>query len=220
MALAPSSKAGRGRPTSGRKMAFHVPLPASKSAALKSIDATDKIFCRAYMKDAVGYFLGLPLANIRLIEATVTAQSVPLLGSVQEKQVRAVPDRVSARPFTLVLEPGTTVKAGEYRWYTGGGDSIVNEEFEVKTLQIFLPNYIQVWRVLDWIAGARNTYRTGQGQSVVLPEMTVKNYNKIIAVTTPAQRTYALESILYDTRVPLPNATSLIDDLRSADGEP
>lgn len=213
MALNAPSKPARGRPTIGRKIAFHVPLPPSKGADTKNFDDTDKQFARIYCKDSVGFFLGLPLANYRKL---LTAPRPPAEGEEEgdgaAEVIRAVADKVSAKPYTILLAPGTQVKQGKYKWYAGANaDDGFPNEVEIKTLEFSLPGYMPVWRILDWLAGQRNTYDLGSGQSAELPGMSFDNYDKIIALTTPALRTYPLASILYDYRVPAPNP-NIIDD--------
>lgn len=204
----PTNKAGRGRPTHGRKIAFHVPLPPAKNAAEKNFDATDKLFCRLYAKDSVGYFLGLPLANYRKILAKPATEAGP--NGPNAPVVRAVSDRVSAREYTLTLAPGTAVDQGEYEWYKGvGGVLDIPKTLELKTLQFSLPAYMPVWRILDWIEGKKSTYSLGDGESEALPDMDFRNYGKIIAITTPSQRTYPIRSILYPQPVPKPDPLSL-----------
>lgn len=183
-------------------MAFHVPLPASKSAFEKSFDLTDRTFCRLYCKDSIGKFLGLPLANPRLIlsDTTGTVIDTPQLGS---KIIKAVPDRVSARPYTLLLQPGTTIRASTYTWFgADGAPGITTTNYQAKTIQIFLPSYMKVEMILDWLQNQVATYRVGDERSAPLPGITFENYHKIIALTTPSQRTYPLESALYEDRVP------------------
>ena len=209
MALSVPSKPARGRPTIGRKMAFHVPLPAAKNANQKNLDETDRVFCRMYCKDSVGFFLGLPLANYRKL-LTDPAGSIVNLPNQGDKVIRAVADRTSARPYTITLEPGTLVKQAQYVWYSGvNQNDNVADEIELKTLQFYLPAYMPVWRILDWLAGKRENYDMSGGPSATLPGMTFLNYGKIIALTTPNERTYPLESILYQNRVPPPIAGSL-----------
>lgn len=202
MALNALSKAARGRPTAGRKVGFHVPLPASKRAREKSRDFTDQTFCRMYCKDSIGKFLGLPLANVRYIEADPegTLISIPHQGP---KVLRAVPDRVSARPYTILLQPGTLVTQKNYKWYLGeNADDGIIDQVELKTLQFYLPAYMPIWRILDWLIGRKDTYVDDQGVSQALPGMTFTNYEKILALITPTQKTYNLESALYTNRVP------------------
>lgn len=204
MALSTPSKAARGRPSIGRKMAFHVPLPPGKKALERNFDRTDQLFARIYCKDSVGYFLGLPLANYRKILADPPGVGINL-PQQGIKQIRAVSDRTSAMPYTITLQPGTLVKQGQYRWFQGETfDDGVADNVEMKTLQFYLPAYMPVWRVLDWLAGKRNNYDLVDGPSENLPGMSFDNYDRIIALTTPNDRTYGLESILYRPRVPQP----------------
>ena len=211
MPLAPTSKAPRGRPTKGRKMAFHAPLPPSKAAVAKAYDQTDRTFCRIYCKDAIGSFLGLPLANPRFILADPNNSLVDI-PQTGDKVLKAVPDRVGAKPFTLLLQPGTVIRAATYAYYgPDGAPGITFNNFQVKTLQIFVPAYITVRQMIEWLQEGRKSYFIGEGQSGDLPGMTSVNYDKIIALTTPAQRTYTLESSMYPNRNPFRNRVTLDD---------
>lgn len=210
MALNAPSKPARGRPTVGRKIAFHVPLPASKGSDTKNFDKTDQIYARIYCKDSVGHFLGLPLANYRKL---LTAPKPPVGGGEGDgapEIIRAVSDRVSAKQYTLTLLPGTTVKQGKYIWYKGeGADDGFPDEVEIKSLQFSLPGYMPVWRLLDWLVGHKDSYNNGTTDTEPLPGMNFENYNKIIALTTPALRTYGIRSLLYEDPVPPPIAGEL-----------
>ena len=211
MALSPTSKPARGRPTVGRKLAFHVPLPPAKGAETKNFDDTDKQFARIYCKDSVGKFLGLPLANYRkLLTAPRDIPGGEIGPGGAAEVIRAVSDRVSAKPYTILLAPGTLVEQGKYVWYRGANaDDGLPNAVELRTLEFSLPGYMPVWRLLDWLTGQRDTYDIGNGRSAVLPGMTFDNYSKIIALITPAQRTYPLASLLYEDRVPPPNPDGL-----------
>lgn len=209
MALNAPSKAGRGRPTIGRKIAAHVPLPAGKKAAERNYDKTDQLFARLYAKDSVINFLGLPLANYRKLLTSPPGIGVDL-PQQGNKVIRAVADKVSAREYTIILQPGTLVQQAQYKWYLGENpDDGSPDSVELKSLSFSLPAYMPVWRILDWLAGQMDTYQVGTGQSEALPGMDFTNYNKIIALVTPSQRTYPLESILYTNRVPPPIPTAL-----------
>lgn len=198
----PLSKPARGRGTSGREFTAHAPLPPAKGAADKMVDATDKVFLRVRANDSILNFLGLPLANIREIYA-IPSNSDDAPDPIEPVR-KVVADKISANPWTMTLLPGTTIAQGKYVWYEGASapDSIP-DTLELKTIQIFLPTYIQAWRVISWLSTGRKDYDLpGGGKSAELAGMKSENYKNIIAVTTPRGITYNFDSILYEKNVP------------------
>lgn len=198
----PISRGARGRGTSGREFTAHAPLPPAKGAADKMVDATDKLFLRVRANDSILNHLGLPLANIREIYAIPSDSANAPDPIVPIRKV--VADKISANPWTIILLPGTQIKQGKYVWYQGANapDSIP-DTLELKTIQIFLPTYIQAWRVISWLSTGRKDYDLADGsKSPQLAGMTTDNYDSIIGVTTPRGITYNFDSILYEKDVP------------------
>lgn len=193
---------GRGKPTAGREFTAHAPLPPAKGAADKMVDATDKEFLRLRANDSLLNFLGLPLANIREIYANPAEVTGPDGPNPRIRKV--VADKISANPWTIILLPGTTIAQGKYVWYEGvAAPDAIPDAVELKTIQIFLPKYIQAWRVISWLKTGRNNYDKDDGTlSLNLQGMRSDNYDKLIGVTTPNGITYNWDSILYEDDAP------------------
>jgi hypothetical protein len=183
-----------GRPLRGPKLPFYAPLPASKRNR-NLLDPTDidYNFCRIVCKDSIGNFLGLPPANYRTGIFKGDAANAGKRFSINEK--------VGAKPYTLTLKPDTHVIQGKYDWESADGHT--TEAVVMKSLQIFMPSHIQVWRVLFWLTNETNYYLDDIGNQIILtaytPPATLKS---IFAVTTPSGRKYNLRSMLCPDAVP------------------
>lgn len=183
-----------GRPLRGSKFPFHAPLPASKrNRSLLPPTDIDYNFCRIFCKDSIANFLGLPRANYRTGIFKGDAGNAGSRFSINEK--------VKANPYTLTLMPNTQVIQGKYDGEAA--DGATTEAVVMKSLQIFMPSHIQVWRVLFWLTNETNYYLDDEGNQIILtayaPPATLKS---IMAVTTPSGRKYNLRTMLFPDAVP------------------
>lgn len=184
------------RPLHGPKMVYYAPLPPSKAQIAKQPPGTlDAQFTRIVCKDAIGNFLNLPRAPLRV--GVFKSE-----GGLNAGRRFSINDSVKSSPYQLILIPGTLVEEG--RLYNEDGTP--NTEIKthlVKRIIIYLPSHIQVWRILYWLGNNATHYVDDQNNKIHLPGYHPQNLDKIAAVVTPRERKYQLRSSL------LPNSPQI-----------
>ncbi len=191
----------RSAPLEGPKMPFYVPLPASKRMAALYPDSPDGLFARVLCKDAIGNFLKLPRPGYRTSRFDDADGEAPAPSN--EGRAFIINEKVGAKPYIFTLKPGTVIQMASYNYQNPNEEP---QDVYKKSISLFFPTHIQVWRVMYWISNKTASYLDDEGTARELANYVPgEELGAISAVTTPSGRKYNIASLLFPNSVEMEN---------------
>lgn len=173
-------------PLQGIYQEFFLPIikdPTKKQPSRGTEDGPEK-FERAYVKEPVGFFLGLPLAPNRTGEFKGEASNKGRKFNYRKQR--------ASKSFQLILKPNTKIKI--YNAIEGK-----EEDVEKNSLSFSVPRTVGVSEVMAWLchpADVLGPLKTAAGSSGAGGTTEYANYAEIIGIITPDNRRHNITNLL------------------------